>query len=113
MGQYKERIPTMSDYYLDTVTRCADLPLFRRTDPATSKIAGVAAREFKGEHERRILDALAEGPGTKDEIAGRCGLTEQQVARRMHGMQRAGLVTPTGATRPSASGRPERVWRKA
>jgi predicted ArsR family transcriptional regulator len=89
-----------------------DLPLFRRTDPVTSKLAGVAAREFKGDHERRILEALEQGPGTKDEIASRCGLTEQQVARRMHGLARAGTVETTGATRPSASGRPERVYRK-
>jgi predicted ArsR family transcriptional regulator len=98
----------MSDYYPDTLDT---LPLFRRTDPVTSKLAGVAAREFKGDHERRILEALDQGPGTKDEIAGRCGLTEQQVARRMHGLARAGLVETTGTTRPSASGRPERVWR--
>jgi predicted ArsR family transcriptional regulator len=98
----------MSDYYSESV---ADLPLFRRTDPVTSKIAGVAAREFKGDHERRILEALAAGPGTKDELASRCGLTEQQVARRMHGLARAGLVETTGTTRPSASGRPERVYR--
>jgi predicted ArsR family transcriptional regulator len=98
----------MSDYYPDTLET---LPLFRRNDPVTSKLAGVAAREFKGDHERRILEALDQGPGTKDEIAGRCGLTEQQVARRMHGLARAGLVETTGATRPSASGRPERVWR--
>jgi predicted ArsR family transcriptional regulator len=88
-----------------------DLPLFRRTDPVTSKIAGTMAREFKGDHERRILEALAAGPGTKDEIASRCGLSEQQVARRMHGLARAGLVETTGTTRPSVSGRPERVWR--
>ena len=97
-----------NDFYtppLDT------LPLFRRTDPVTSKIAGTMAREFKGDHERRILEALDQGPGTKDEIASRCGLTEQQVARRMHGLARAGLVETTGTTRPSASGRPERVWR--
>jgi predicted ArsR family transcriptional regulator len=97
----------MSDYYAETL----DLPLFRRTDPVTSKIAGTAAREFRGEHERRILEALAAGPGTKDEIASRCGLSEQQVARRMHGLARAGLVATTGGTKPSASGRPERVWR--
>jgi predicted ArsR family transcriptional regulator len=94
--------------YIDS--QC-DLPLFRRTDPVTSKIAGAMAREFKGDHERRILEALAAGPGTKDEIASRCGLSEQQVARRMHGLARAGLVETTGTTRPSASGRPERVWR--
>lgn len=98
----------MSDYYSTAVD---ELPLFRRTDPATSKAAGRAAREFLGDHERRILEALAAGPGTKDEIASRCGLTEQQVARRMHGLKRAGLVEPTGETRPSRSGRPERVWK--
>ena len=100
----------MSDYYAETIDT---LPLFRRTDPVTSKAAGVAAREFMGDHERRILEALAAGPGTKDDIASRCGLTEQQVARRMHGLARAGLVETTGATRPSASGRPERVYRRA
>jgi predicted ArsR family transcriptional regulator len=94
--------------YIDS--QC-DLPLFRKTDPVTSKIAGREAKQFKGDHERRILEALAAGPGTKDEIASRCGLSEQQVARRMHGLARAGLVVPTGSTRPSASGRPERVWR--
>lgn len=98
----------MSDYYSESV---ADMPLFRSTDPVTSKLAGVAAREFKGDHERRILEALAAGPGTKDEIASRCGLSEQQVARRMHGLARAGLVETTGTTKPSASGRPERVYR--
>lgn len=102
----------MSDYYADTLDT---LPLFRRTDPETSKAAGRAAREtgLVGRHERLILEALAAGPGTKDEIADRCGLSEQQVARRMHGLHQAGLVTLTGGTRPSASGRPERIWRVA
>lgn len=101
----------MSDYYSTAVD---DLPLFRRSDPETSKAAGRAAREtgLVGRHERLILEALAAGPGTKDEIAGRTGeLSEQQVARRMHGLHRAGLVEPTGTTRPSLSGRPERVWK--
>ena len=101
----------MSDYYSTAVD---DLPLFRRSDPDTSKAAGRAAREtgLVGRHERLILEALAAGPGTKDEIAGRTGeLSEQQVARRMHGLHRAGLVEPTGTTRPSRSGRPERVWK--
>lgn len=101
----------MSDYYSTAVD---ELPLFRRSDPETSKAAGRAARDtgLVGRHERLILEALAAGPGTKDEIAGRTGeLSEQQVARRMHGLHRAGLVEPTGTTRPSRSGRPERVWK--
>lgn len=100
----------MSDYYSTTLDH---LPLFRRTDPDTSKAAGEAAREFLGEHERLILEALAAGPGTKDEIAARCGLSEQQVARRMAGLKRRGLVVDTGARRASASGCAERVWRVA
>jgi predicted ArsR family transcriptional regulator len=88
-------------------------PLFRLLDPPTSKAAGKAAKEFARGHERKILDALAAGPGTKDEIASRCGLTEQQVIRRMHVLERDGLVQTTGQTRPSASGRAGRVYRVA
>lgn len=99
----------MSDYYSTSVEH---LPLFRTTDPVTSKVSGTRAREFRGDHERLILQALSQADGTKDEIAARTGtLSEQQVARRMHGLHRAGLVEPTGETRPSRSGRPERVWR--
>ena len=90
-----------------------DLPLFRRTDPVTSKIAGTMAREFKGDHERRILEALAAGPGTKDEIASRCGLSEQQVIRRRAALLRSGLVVLTGDTRRTASGSTAEVWRLA
>jgi predicted ArsR family transcriptional regulator len=100
----------MSDYYSDSV---ADLPLFRRTDPVTSKIAGAMAREFKGDHERRILEALAAGPGTKDEIASRCGLSEQQVVRRRAALLRHGLVVLTGERRRTPSGNTAEVWRRA
>ena len=99
----------MSDYS----TTLDDLPLFRRTDPVTSKVAGVAAREFLGEHERRILEALAGGPGTKDEIASRCGLTEQQVIRRRAALLRSGRVVLTGDMRRTASGTKAEVWRLA
>jgi predicted ArsR family transcriptional regulator len=100
----------VSDYWS---TPEAVLPLWRKSDPDTSKAAGEAAREFLGEHERLILEALAAGPGTKDELAGRCGLSEQQVARRMAGLKRRGLVVDTGERRASASGCAERVWRVA
>lgn len=100
----------MSDYYAAAEDV---LPLFRRSDPPTSKAAGKAAAEFLGEHEQRILAALAAGPGTKDEIAARCSLSEQQVARRMHGLARRGKVMDTGITRSTATGRMATVWRKA
>jgi hypothetical protein len=100
----------MSDYYTTAVD---ELPLFRRTDPATSKAAGGMARQFKGEHERRIMEALAAGPGTKDEIASRCGLSEQQVIRRRAALIRSGQVVLTGNTRRTASGNHAEVWRLA
>lgn len=99
---------------IDIARRMADMPLFRTTDPDTSKAAGIAARDtgLVSRHGQLILDALELGPGTKDEIAARTGeLTEQQVARRMCGLKRAGLVEDTGERRASASGNAERVWR--
>lgn len=92
------------------------MPLFaaaRRTDPPTSKAAGRNARQFIGDHERQILDALAEGPGTKDELAERCGLSEQMVIRRIARLRRIGEVVGTGETRPTPSGGKAEVWRKA
>lgn len=100
----------MSDYYSTSVEH---LPLFRTTDPVTSKVAGTRAREFRGEHERLILQALSEGPGTKDEIAARCGLSEQMVIRRRAGLLRAGLIVLTGERRRTPSGNTAEVWRLA
>lgn len=100
----------MSDYYSTSVEH---LPLFRTTDPVTSKVSGTRAREFRGDHERLILQALSEGPGTKDEIAARCGLSEQMVIRRRAGLLRAGLIVLTGERRRTPSGNTAEVWRKA
>ena len=89
----------------------ATLPLFRPADPKTSKAAAERVGEFAGEHHRLILQALGEGPANKDAIASRCGLTEQQVVRRLRAMERARLVERTNETRPTASGRQATVWR--
>jgi len=92
-----------------------DLPLFaaaRKTDPPTSKAAAAGAREFAGDHAKRILDALEAGPAGKTEIGQRCGLTEQQVARRMHELMRTGAVERTGRAVKSASGYPECEYRR-
>lgn len=86
--------------------------LARRSDPHTSKIAAVRVKEFGSGHVARILETLSRcGSATIDEIAKRTDLTAVQTARRLPEMQARGLVEPTGGTRLSASGRPERVWK--
>ena len=99
----------MSDYY---AIREELLPLWasaRRTDPPTSKAAGLASRSFAAGHGRKILHALADGPGTKDQLAERCELDEQQVARRMRELVRGGLVRVVGEA-VSPSGNREQVY---
>lgn len=102
----------VSDYY---PTAEKVLPLFRSADPQTSRAAGRRARSsgLVSDHERKILAALAAGPGTKDDIAARCGLTEQQVARRRAAMERRGQVELTGERRVTPSGNTAEVWRLA
>jgi len=110
----------MSDYYPDpplfSAARMAyrqPKVLARRSDRPTSVAAAADAGELLHEHERLILDALAAGPGNKDELASRCGLTEQQVIRRMARLERTGRVVDTGTTRRTTSGRMAVVWRRA
>lgn len=103
----------MSDYYPEAAEA---LPLFaaaRRTDPKTSRQAAELAVEFRGDHRDRIVAALEAGPAGKTEIGRRCGLTEQQVARRMHELRRDGLVERTGREVESASGCREHEYRTA
>lgn len=106
----------MSDYYLDTVSRVADLPLFaaaRRSDPPTSHAAAAQAVSLRGEHQRLILEALAIGPAGASGIAERCGLVSHQVNKRLTELARTGRIVETGRTVRSASGRGEREWRRA
>jgi hypothetical protein len=82
----------------------------RASDPWTSHAAAARVREFGGGHIARILDALADGPATADEIAERTGLLSHQVNKRLADMQRRELARPTGLCRLSAAKRMERVW---
>jgi predicted Rossmann fold nucleotide-binding protein DprA/Smf involved in DNA uptake len=87
------------------------LPLFaaaRRTDPGTSHQAAKTAPV--AEHQRLILDALAQGPAGASGIAARCGLLGHQVNKRIHELAKAGRITETGRTVRSSSGRGEREW---
>ena len=93
------------------------LPLFsptavaRRTDPATSHATAMMAGGVRADHIKRILAALRLGPGSKDEIGARANLIGHAVGKRLPELRRAGLVELTGATRRSASGRPEQEYR--
>jgi predicted Rossmann fold nucleotide-binding protein DprA/Smf involved in DNA uptake len=91
----------------------ADLPLFRRTDPVTSKAAAADAKTFRGEHHAAILEALAAGPAGASGIAARCGLLGHQVNKRLGELAKAGRIAETGRVVTSASGRGEREWRVA
>jgi hypothetical protein len=93
-----------------------DLPLFasaRRSDPPTSHAAARRVSEFRGEHARKILQALSLGPAGQSVIAERCGLLPHQVNKRIAELAKAGMILETGRVVESASGRGEREWRVA
>jgi predicted Rossmann fold nucleotide-binding protein DprA/Smf involved in DNA uptake len=92
------------------------LPIFaaaRKTDPPTSHAAARRVGEFRGEHARKILQALSLGPAGQSVIAERCGLLPHQVNKRIAELARAGMILETGRVVESASGRGEREWRVA
>lgn len=75
------------------------LPIFaasRRDDPATSHKAAAAVPAIRGDHARRILEALAAGPAGQTVIAERSGLTVAQVSKRIHELRKAGAIERTG-----------------
>jgi predicted ArsR family transcriptional regulator len=100
----------VSDYYAESLDT---LPLFRRTDPVTSKAAAADAKTFRGEHHAAILEALSQGPAGASGIAARCGLGPHQIGKRLHELAKCGRITATGQIVTSASGRGEREWRVA
>jgi predicted Rossmann fold nucleotide-binding protein DprA/Smf involved in DNA uptake len=97
----------VSDYYADDMST---LPLFRRTDPVTSKAAAASVKAFAGEHHAAILDALSHGPAGASGIAARCGLLGHQVNKRLGELARAGRIVETGRIVLSISNRGEREW---
>jgi predicted transcriptional regulator len=82
-----------------TMDAIHDLPIFsaaRRDDPATSHKAAAAVPAIRGEHARRILEALAAGPAGQTEISERSGLTVAQVSKRIHELRQVGAIERTG-----------------
>jgi len=98
----------MSDYYPDI----ADvLPLFRKTDPPTSKAAAVESRGARTGQAAAVLEALRQGPAGQTEIGQRCGLLPHQANKRLADLKRLGLAEPTGELVTNAGGYQEREWR--
>jgi len=97
-----------NDHYMPALDT---LPLFRRTDPVTSKAAAADAKSFRGEHHAAILEALSQGPAGASGIAARCGLGPHQIGKRLHELAKCGRISETGKIVTSASGRGEREWR--
>lgn len=89
------------------------LPFARPTDPSTSHDAAESVVEsgVVDRHERLIVAALAEGPASKCGIARRCGLSEQQVNRRLARLRRRGEIERTGRAGVSDSGHREAEYR--
>ena len=83
----------MSDYYRPPEDV---LPLWRKSDPPQSVAAGRKAKTFRGDHRRRILDALAAGPAGQTEIARRAEMTVAQVSKRLPELRRDGVIERTG-----------------
>lgn len=69
-------------------------PLFRRTDPATSKAAAAAIVPKLGELQWAVLEAVRLFPGrTRNELAKIHGWHPSEVSKRLPEMERQGLVT--------------------
>ena len=95
----------MSDYYAPPEKALPLFALARTTDPPTSHAAAKRAPAFKGEHQRRILEALTAGPAGQSVIAERTGLTVAQVSKRLGEMRRDGAIERCGECRSASGGR--------
>lgn len=108
----------MSDYYLDTIRRVADLPLFAAAKPpaqahsATSKAAAADIAPSAGTLRARVLAFIqargAEG-ATDEEIATGLGMAGNTARPRRVELVRGGFIEARGR-RKTASGKSADVW---
>lgn len=107
----------MSDYYLDAVSRVADLPLFAPPAPSVrgSQTSAAAADSLGPDTlnrlHRLVLAWLEEhGPATDEEIVAGTGLNPSTARPRRIELVRCGMVTQAGEKR-TRSGRKATTWR--
>ena len=92
----------------------SDLPLFRDTDPDTSKEAGKRVEPRRGSQQYLLLQAYAERRlGLTDEEAGDItGLSSNRKCcywKRCSELRHAGLIMDTKVRRDSSAGSPQMV----
>lgn len=71
----------------------------RTTDPGTSKVAAGNAKQFARGHFLKILQGLAYGAQTAQELYSTTGLTVVQILRRTADLERASAIKATGQVR--------------
>lgn len=108
----------MSDYYLDTARRLADLPLFAAAKPPaqahseTSRQAAVAIAPTSGTLRAKVLAFIqtrGAAGATDEEIATALGLNPSTARPRRIELVRGGFIEKRG-TRKTSSGRAADVW---
>jgi hypothetical protein len=92
-----------------------DLPLFRNTDPDTSREGAKQVKPRRGSQQWVLLQAFAEAVDLTDEEAGeRTGLAHKPKCcywKRCSELRHAGLIVDTGERRDSSAGSPQMVCR--
>ena len=91
-----------------------DHPRVRNSDPMTSWAAAGSAKDLAKAHAAKIVQCLIEhGSLGQDGIAHHTSLDANQVARRLHELEREGEICLTGNVVKSKSNRLEREWQIA
>jgi response regulator of citrate/malate metabolism len=92
----------------DLFQYAAQLQNWRRSDPPTSKAAGLSVTKFSSEHHAAILRALREAdhPLSAEEVSDRVGTIDKvQACKRFSELERAGLIEKTVLQYTNRSGR--------
>lgn len=95
------------------MTTLFDQPgLARTSDPVTSHQAAALYPIHRGSDRYRLLAAYAElGPSTDEQVGIHEGIRRVADTRRASELRRSGLIEPTGAKRPTATGAKAMVCR--
>jgi predicted transcriptional regulator len=98
---------------LDAFQRSLDLqaPGYRTTDPKTSRDAAASMKKAATAQCAKVLVVLRlHGELGAEQIGDHLGMDGYAVRKRLAELCTAGVITPTGKTRKTRSGRSERVW---